>query len=205
MWPILCESILRMVGRNLGIHPQDTIQRHVTHWFRFIDDIVFMWLGPKQDCLGFITSLNNNSFNIFLTATISDSSVDFLDLSLCLQHNKIITRLHRKKTATNSLLHYSSHHPMHLKRGIPVGQFLRVRRNCSDTGDFISNAQDLTRRFINRSYPKWVVSQAFQRARGSDRKELLNTRVKKDTPRYITNYITQWNDLKQILKRHWDV
>lgn len=146
------------------VYPLDLFQQHVTHWSRFIDDIVFIWSGSKQECLGFITVLDNNCFNIFLTATISDKAVDFLDLSLCLQDNRIITHLHRKKTATNSLLHYSSHHPKHLKRGIPVGQFLRVRRNCSDFGDFPSNSKDLTRRFADRGYPKRIISEAFHQA-----------------------------------------
>lgn len=44
-------------------------------------------------------------------------------------------------------------HPEHLRKGIPKGQFLRVRRNCSDDNDFKMEAADLTRRFQARGYP----------------------------------------------------
>lgn len=54
-----------------------------------------------------------------------ESSVDFLDLTLMLKTDQIETKLHRKETATNSLLLYSSFHPYHLKKGLPTGQFLR--------------------------------------------------------------------------------
>lgn len=35
--------------------------------------------------------------------------------------NWITTTLHRKETTTNSLLHFSSFHPYHLKKGVPTG------------------------------------------------------------------------------------
>lgn len=68
--------------------------------------MLFIWTGTREDHLEFISRLNNNPFNIFLTDHISDSKVDFLDLTLCLQENRIVTNLHQKKTATNSLLHF---------------------------------------------------------------------------------------------------
>ncbi|XP_072006788.1 uncharacterized protein [Engystomops pustulosus] len=53
------------------------------------------------------------------------TSVEFLDLKISLHNNNLCMDLHRKDTATNSLLHYESFHPQHLKSGIPVGQFIQ--------------------------------------------------------------------------------
>ncbi|XP_071989322.1 uncharacterized protein [Engystomops pustulosus] len=64
------------------------------------------------------------------------------------------TPARRKQTATNSLLSFTSFHPKHLRQSIPVGQFLRLRRNCSDIADFRKHAKDLTGRFRARGYPK---------------------------------------------------
>lgn len=63
-----------------------------------------------------------------------------------------MTGLHRKSAATNNLLHFSSFHSKHLRKGIPKGQFLRIRRNCSDEKDFKETAANLTDRFCTRGY-----------------------------------------------------
>ncbi|KAM4035090.1 uncharacterized protein ACNLHF_021773 [Anomaloglossus baeobatrachus] len=83
-----------------------------------------------------------------------DIPEDFLDLKLSLETSRIVTDLFRKPTSTNSFLHYSSFHPQHLRNGIPKGQFLRLRRNCSNDVDFHAQSQELTRRFQARGYPK---------------------------------------------------
>ncbi|XP_069598891.1 uncharacterized protein [Ranitomeya imitator] len=106
------------------------------------------------------------------------NSVDFLDIKLSIENSKIACNLFRKATATNSLLHYESFHPQHLKNGIPKGQFLRLRRNCSTNTDFLGQAKDLTRRFKQRGYPQRVISKAFQLARGQDRSSLLEKKVR---------------------------
>lgn len=43
----------------------------------------------------------------------------------------MVTCTSRKETAANTLLRADSHHPIWLKDGIPVGQFLRIKRNCT--------------------------------------------------------------------------
>ncbi|CAJ0959331.1 unnamed protein product [Ranitomeya imitator] len=117
-------------------------------WLRFIDDIVMFWTG--EDCNQFIADLNTNPFNIRLTSNLSRTSVEFLDLKLSLEGLYVVTTLYRKPTATNSLLHYSSFHPRHLKNGIPTGQFLRLKINCSLMSDFHSEDKKLMDRFRHR-------------------------------------------------------
>ncbi|XP_071989321.1 uncharacterized protein [Engystomops pustulosus] len=113
----------------------------------------------------------------------------------------------RKQTATNSLLSFTSFHPKHLRQSIPVGQFLRLRRNCSDIADFRKHAKDLTGRFRARGYPKKVISKAFVRARDSDRQTLLQvkTRDTESKPCLTTIYNNQWSDIYHILNNNWDI
>lgn len=114
------------------VYPLQVFQEKVVKGTRFIDDIVFIWSGSKDNCLEFISTLNSNSLNSFLTSQISETPIDFLDLTLMKQGNRISTSLYRKPTATNSVLHYDSFHPDHLKKGIPYGQFLKLKRNCTN-------------------------------------------------------------------------
>ncbi|XP_072010737.1 uncharacterized protein [Engystomops pustulosus] len=135
----------------------------------------------------------------------STTAVDFLDLKISIENNHLCTDLHRKDTATNSLLHFQSFHPKHLKTGIPVGQFIRLRRNCTLDDNFKSNALDLTSRFRNRQYPKRVISQAYQRARNSSRSDLLTPKKARTPPQLgiYTMYNNQWGDIWKILNKNW--
>lgn len=65
----------------------------------------------------------------------------------------------------------------HTIKGIPVGQFLRVRRICSDAKQFELEATSLYQWFLNRGYPKWMINRTLAIARGKDRKDLLEKRI----------------------------
>ncbi|XP_056386298.1 uncharacterized protein LOC130282273 [Hyla sarda] len=133
--------------------------------------------------------------------------VDFLDLKLIRNGNQITTSLHRKETATNNVLHFGSFHPGHTRRGIPTGQFLRLRCNCSQMEDFKKHARDLTERLRVRGYPRKVISKAFQKALHSERNDLLKPRIRlEDTSlRLITPYNNRWNQIRQLLYQHWTI
>ncbi|KAM9316646.1 laminin subunit alpha-4 [Gastrophryne carolinensis] len=163
-------------------------------------------VGQFED---FVDHLNSNEFNIFLTAQSPAKQVTFLDLTVSIKEDgSICTDLYRKETSVNSLLHYSSFHPTNLKQEIPIGQFLRIRRNCSDEEDFLRQANDLTSRFIRRGYPKAVVQRAFLRAKDTPRSNLLVPKKRKrDGPqvRYITRFNNQWHSLRRILHSNWHI
>uniref|UniRef100_A0A1B8Y0Y5 Helix-turn-helix domain-containing protein n=1 Tax=Xenopus tropicalis TaxID=8364 RepID=A0A1B8Y0Y5_XENTR len=155
--------------------------------------------------------LNENELGLFFTSDFGDKYLPFLDLGLAVtSQGTISTTIYRKPTSTNSLLHFSSFHPTPLKRGIPVGQYLRLRRNCTDLDDFKTKAADLRDRFIQRGYPKRWLKRAYKRALDSDRQTLLfankdsNIESKPDI-RCIGTYNNQWPSIKSILQRHWSV
>ncbi|XP_044160571.1 uncharacterized protein LOC122945473 isoform X2 [Bufo gargarizans] len=160
------------------------------------------FLGSRETCIQFVDTLNNNDLNIHLTYTISDDTVDFLDLRLCKEHERITTSLFRKSTATNNLLHYQSFHPTHMKRGIPKGQFLRLRCNCTD---FRTASADLTARFQKRGYPRKLISHSYEEAKNTDRMELFTPKPKTRDGKVhlITRYNNQWSALYKILENHW--
>ncbi|XP_077106645.1 uncharacterized protein LOC143764671 [Ranitomeya variabilis] len=89
-----------------------------------------------------------------------------------------MTKLYRKPTATNSLLDFRSFHPLHTRMGVPTGQFLRARRNCTNDLDFQMEARELTCRFKDRHYPQRSISRAYQRARTHTQDSLLAPRTR---------------------------
>ncbi|XP_075128445.1 olfactory receptor 11L1-like [Leptodactylus fuscus] len=113
--------------------------------------------------------------------TISFRTISFLDIEITLSETgELSTTLFRKETATNALLRYDSHHPQPLKKGIPKGQFLRVRRNCSELAEFDRQSEILMRRFLDRGYPRQVLETAYRHARDTPRDSLLTPKPNKE-------------------------
>ncbi|CAJ0928466.1 unnamed protein product [Ranitomeya imitator] len=170
---------------------------HVHAWYRFIDDVFIIWKGTEEECITFFDNLNSNSYNIFLTYSISAKDITFLDLRVFPHEQHLATNLFQKPTATNALLEFSSFHPWHTKVGVPTGQFLRVRRNCTRDCDFSIQARELSERFRHRGYPKRVISTAYQRAKGQDQKSLLSSKKRNQEiqTRFITDFNNNWRRL----------
>ncbi|CAJ0933779.1 unnamed protein product [Ranitomeya imitator] len=191
----------------------DNIQlvNHVHNWMRYIDDVLFFWDGPKGGLDDLMAYLNNNDQNIRLTFKYG-KEIDFLDIKLTVDLDvRLNTDVFRKATATNSFLVANSSHPPATIRGIPVGQFLRAKRICSNDSNFEKQAIDLRRRFTERGYSKKMIRKGYQRACGISRDRLLYgpckaKKMDQQHPiRFISTYSNQWNHLKDIIRKHWQV
>ncbi|CAJ0936759.1 unnamed protein product [Ranitomeya imitator] len=187
--------------------PQNNL---IQGWMRYIDDIWFVWEGSISELNTLMAALNHNDLNIKLTFKYG-RSVDFLDLQIrALPEGDLVTNVFRKSTATNSLLHAESAHLPSTIKGIPVGQFLRVRRICSRDEDFNTQAEDLTTRFLQRGYKEKTIRRGLVRAQRTPRNTLLYSNVtrtckEKDQVRFITGYHNKWFQFRQIIIKHWSV
>ena len=78
-------------------------------FFRFLDDLFFLFRGTLQELLEYQTFLNSLVPNISLTFNYNTSSVDFLDITVfkfvSRSHYTLQTRVHFKETDSHSLLH----------------------------------------------------------------------------------------------------
>lgn len=151
----------------------------VRFWLRYNDDFLVIWGGTMKELQEFICKLNANDRNIKITFTWDFERISFLDLSISFHIGKLETRTFRKETAANTLLLASSHHPPSLIQGIPIGQFLRIRRNCSADADYQPKMKELHQRFRNRGYTHRTIRHARKRARASKRDDLISTHIMK--------------------------
>ncbi|OCT70725.1 hypothetical protein XELAEV_18037650mg [Xenopus laevis] len=185
-------------------------------WLRYIDDVLLIWLGTQKDFFDFINILNNNDINLKVTAEIQRESINFLDIRVYrgINHN-IHTTVYRKETATNSLLHANSLHPQSTIRGIPTGQYLRVRRLCNTITDFKVEAKKLYDRFKARGYSHNSLKRAYKKALASDRNALLvpkkltsiinNEEKNNNQVRIIGDYSTEHDAITRIITKHWHI
>ena len=86
----------------------------------------FLWEHGEEKLKEFIEHLNEKHPTIKFTAEWSQTSINFLDVTVSLIGGKINTDLYVKPTDSHQYLHSSSCHPYHCKKGIPYSQALRL-------------------------------------------------------------------------------
>lgn len=122
---------------HLGLWKEEIVYRsslylsHSKLWLSYIDDVFMVWAGTVQQLSQFMEELNINNRNLRVTYSHHHDTLPFLDLTIGVQEEQIVSKTIRKKTAANTLQEATSHHPHSLIQGIAVGQFLRIKRNFS--------------------------------------------------------------------------
>jgi hypothetical protein len=127
-------------------------------YFRFLDDIFFVWRGSTSDLQEYNTFLNGLIPGIKITLECQKESISFLDTNIYKKNSNEVcilqTRVFFKATDTHQLLHTQSFHPRHCTSGILKSQLLRFKRISSSKGDFDSACRTLFEVLVNRGYAK---------------------------------------------------
>ena len=174
-------------------------------WWRYIDDIFMIWPHSLEELYSFLSALNDFHPAIKFTSNISQTEVNFLDVTVYKdRHGNIETGLYTKPTDAHLYLHYSSYHPKHQKKSIPYSQAIRLRRICSTNDRYLEASDMLTRNLSARGYPKRMIKIAIDRAANKDRLALLDTSTprnnqKKNLIPFITTYNPYNPPIQQIL------
>ena len=171
-------------------------------WWRYIDDIFFLGEHGEEKLKELIEHLNEKHPTIKFTAEWSQTSINFLDVTVSLIGGKINTDLYVKPTDSHQYLHSSSCHPYHCKKGIPYSQALRLNRICSDPSSFDKRCNDLEKWLIERGYSEREVRKQVLRARSFSRDSLLDKESTRDEQNKITfnlTYYPAFQNVKKIL------
>ena len=95
-------------------------------WLRFLDDILMLWKGSREELDVFHQHLNNQMASIHFTMEASQDSAVFLDLKI--QKGILDFSLDVKDTNPQCFLHFSSCHPFPTFKTILRGEILRTLR-----------------------------------------------------------------------------
>lgn len=181
---------------------------NIIKWFRYIDDIFCIFNGSMEELNDFVSLLNTFDSNLNFTAHFSPEKVCFLDMWVKKEHGSILTSLYRKETDKNTLLLASSFHPTPLKRGLPISQFLRLRRICHSTEDFINQSREMKIRFQQRGYPNKWIDDAYEHALKKTRTDVLQktTKTQKNfSVTCMTQYSAHSSAIKSVFLKHWHI
>ncbi|XP_054272548.1 uncharacterized protein LOC128992830 [Macrosteles quadrilineatus] len=166
-------------------------------WFRYIDDIFIIWTHGEESLRKFLEDLN--SFGpLNFTWDFSETSINFLDLTIHLRNNSLTTSIHIKPTNHQQYLHFSSCHPNNTKRSLPYSLALRGNRLISEPKDRTQYQTQLQKAFENRGYPSTLVKsqiQAAQNPRPTTKKNTNHLQVN-----LITTYHPGLQQLNNLLK-----
>lgn len=84
-------------------------------FFRFLDDIFFIWPGTREELQEYQDFMNALIPNIKITLNISDTHIDFLDTTIfkhtTWRDTTLQSKVFFKTTDTHQLLHITSFHP----------------------------------------------------------------------------------------------
>eukprot|EP00061_Rhincodon_typus_P012842 g38838.t1 len=94
----------------------------IPHFFHFIDDCIGTASCSHKELEQFINFTNAFHPNLKFTWTISNTSLSFLDLSVSISDDRLITNIYFKPTDSQSYLDYTSSHPPSCKNAVPYSK-----------------------------------------------------------------------------------
>ncbi|XP_073417913.1 uncharacterized protein [Dendrobates tinctorius] len=188
----------------------DSFLEGVVLYKRYIDDLFLIFHTSFMPVDVFTSSIQNNIWGLEFTPHISNTQMDFLDITFYIKNSKIYTKTFFKKVDSNSYVHFKSSHYSKWLFNIPHNQFQRIRKNCTEDEDFNNQAEVLKGRFLAQKYPSQLVHSTFNNvSKNFNQQILLSGRSKeKDThanyqANFITTYNSQHKEIKNILGDLW--
>ena len=142
-------------------------------WLRFLDDIFCIWTDGEEKLNKFFEYLNEFHPTIKFTIEKSFSKINFLDVTVSKNNNKLSTDFYTKETDTHQYLHAKSCHRSCIKRAIPYGQAVRTKRICSDENVLNERLTQLETLLLKRGYLQEKVRPEIERVNLTLREDLL--------------------------------
>jgi len=138
----------------------------------------------------------------------STESVNFLDVTVNLKNGVFDTDLYCKPTDAHLYLNATSSHPQHVVKNIPRGQFIRLRRICSDTTNYIKHSTQYIEYFTNAGYNPKKLKLAAEDVLKTKRTDLLenkNTKTQDSSITFVCTYHPKLESLPQKLREHYNI
>ena len=116
---------------------------------------------------------------------ISNDKVSFLDVEVHLMNGQLSTNLYTKLTDAHLYLNAKSSHPAYVTRNISKGQFIRIRRICSNIEDYSKNGQKPISFLVKRGYKQSNLEKCFKEIMRIDRETLFEDQGKQSSGAYL--------------------
>uniref|UniRef100_A0A803K3M7 Reverse transcriptase domain-containing protein n=1 Tax=Xenopus tropicalis TaxID=8364 RepID=A0A803K3M7_XENTR len=181
---------------------------YIKQYFRYVDDTLILWVGPIGKFEQMVSEANKSHPTVKFTFETSTTEINFLDVNIKLDGNKLVTGLYRKKMDRNNLLHIRScHHPLTLK-AIPKGQYIRARKIASNDSLYRDAANDLTKRFMDRGYPKQKLEHVANEVGKLPREQLLKPKshiCNDNRMTFVGKFDKKSRKIENVIRKYWPI
>ena len=143
---------------------------------RYIDDYIGISTSTKDELDDFMLYVNDIHPSLGYTYDISDTSVNFLDISISMTQHGLTTDIFYKDTDTHSYLRYESAHPPSCRKGIPYSQFSRLRRICNNDQTSERRSDEMSEFFSQIGFPVNTIKNSLRKASKFTQTEAINMR-----------------------------
>ena len=134
-----------------------------------------LFRGSKQECQELVNWLNSLHPGVIkFKHEYSTEKVEFLDLVISKENERLETNLYIKPCNKQLYLDFNSNHPQPCKEGIVLGQALRVLERCSKKEDSEEHLQNLESKLKKRNYPEKLIKTKFSEAKKRNRNSLIH-------------------------------
>ena len=107
--PLASEIFMDYLETKIRAHPYFKL---FMFWYRYVDDVLAIFLGTRRQLQNFLNFINDLHRNITFTIEIEvNDSINFLDLSITKQNNKLNISIFHKPTHMDMVIHNTSAHP----------------------------------------------------------------------------------------------
>ena len=177
------------------------------HYYRYIDDIFFIWPHGEEEFLAFYKRANELHDSISFTMERSYEEIPFLDVLVKLKDSTISTSLYTKPTDIHKYLDFNSCHPLSLKRSIVYSQGLRIKRICSDYDDFQYQLAIFVSHLLSSDYPLKLINKEIKKLFSCRRSELLEYKTKNHCSRIpmVFDYHPKVEILSRVLRNDYKI
>ena len=160
-----------------GIHEQELLNKYRNELFiykRFIDDIFGIWIpSTTKRWQSFCSDLTYG--NLQWEVSPHSTKVDFMDLTIRICNNRIVTTLFEKELNLYLYLPPHSAHPPGVLHGLVIGNILRINNLCSQISDRNRRLKQFYQRLLFRGYKPNTLLPIFDKA----------LRLAQQQPRYV--------------------
>ena len=120
------------------------------------------------------------------------------------EEGQLRTELFVKPTDRTRYLHKDSDHPQHVKNGIAKGQARRLRRICSEDGDYRKHAERVKQKLMSRGYGEMKIKKEMEGGLSMTREEALERveRQKDERINFVTTHSAYLPNVSKILKKY---
>ena len=172
-------------------------------WFRYIDDVFFIWTHGKEELENLMKESNSFSDHIKFMFESGKENINYLNVKINLHNSHVVIKMYVKPTDRHQYLDYSSSHPKHIKRSIVYSQTLKARRLCSLESDSLKHCTKIKSWFLKREYPEIMIDEEMKKFKFSG-KFSNNSNGSKGDP-FLVTYHPSLNCLSRIIKDNLNI